>query len=207
MEQDLAEFITAENEFYALLHVPTRDDGATIKPKTAAGEGEIFGPSHETLAIVDRMFKAYVTRMGVYEDYIEVGVTKGAGLEYRQAARMGKEPHRTFTLPIKNISEIFREKLEMSPGFTIKTVNGDDFLFGVATTSGGLLSSSNNYDTEILDRVVDHVRERAGVSNNKEQVKSSGIELVDELERLRTLNDNGAITDEEFQTAKDKLLK
>ena len=50
------------------------------------------------------------------------------------------------------------------------------------------------------------LKEEKNIQLNKEENKISNIEIVNQLKELKDLNDNGVISDDEFQKAKEKIL-
>ena len=50
------------------------------------------------------------------------------------------------------------------------------------------------------------LKEEKNFQLNKEENKISNIEIVNQLKELKDLNDNGVISDDEFQKAKEKIL-
>ena len=50
------------------------------------------------------------------------------------------------------------------------------------------------------------LKEEKNLQVNKEENEISNIEIVNQLKELKDLNDNGVISDDEFQKAKEKIL-
>ena len=172
--------------------------------------GDTFSVGSSTGKVEEDIYEDYVTRFLVHEDYIEIGVlleADGFSSVNKLEAKQGEDPDRTFRIETSSITDVRREKVERYPGIAFETAD-DLYKLKLATTEGGFASSSKDFDTATLEEAIEKIKENMTEEFGKiEDSSSNSGSLVEELERLADLHESGALSDKEFQQAKDDLLE
>lgn len=203
MSPDVVEVVTESNDLYGKLRVPTQSAGATIdQGSVEMGPVESSGGS-----IKEERYEDHITRLTVTDEQIEIGLAlsnHAPGTKTR--AKRGEEPDRTLRVPISEVTDVRKKKLAGHPGFVFETTS-DVYEVKLATTGGGLLSSPKKFDEAPIEKVVEVIEaEKSNSVESSDSDSESGTTLTDELERLADLHEKGALSDTEFQQAKDDLL-
>jgi hypothetical protein len=124
------------------------------------------------------------------------------------AGYLGKKRKIGFWIPFI-ISFLVSFAVILSMGYADKrnesteTIFYFSFIIGPFVAIGITLFSKKLEDQQYEDRILENLEE---IADNKKYTKEK-ISIADELEKLNTLKNSGAITDEEFNQLKLKLLE
>ena len=160
--------------------------------------------------IIDaKLFNGSIT---VYEDYVEITRSGLMPMFYRGYTGGKKK------IPIRSITAVEFKKQGMKQGFIHFSVGGEGNL---AKSYDAIVKDENTVtytpsQTKKAEAIRDAVEElifKQGQTqtNNTQQIINpaspvSGVSAADELLKLKSLLDAGALTQEEFDTAKKRLL-
>lgn len=205
--------ITKDNDIYAKLIVPTKSDGATVSQSGTKVGGDNFSATSSYGNVEEKSYKDYVSRFSIENGAIIVGVMLNEGWNDGQiGAKKGKKPNRTIRISLRDVTDVRQEEVKKYPGIVFETPS-DVYQLKVATNEGGGLLGKE-FDTAILKKAVSTIEGQMGDSclqreddSDKEISRSEQQgSVVEELQKLSELHEKGALSEEEFQVAKDKLL-
>lgn len=205
--------VTGENDLYARLIVPTQSDGATFSQSGTKVGGENFAVTSSSGTVEENSYEDYVTRFLVHDGMIEIGVLLNEGtVGAKRAAKQGEEPNRTIRISLNDVTDVRQEEVKKYPGIIFET-QSDVYQLKFAVSEGGGLVGKN-FETAPLRKAVSAIESQmAGPSINRDDGSNSEgtgaggkSAVVEELQKLSDLHEKGALSDKEFQNAKDKLL-
>tara|TARA_B100001121_G_C18493549_1_gene528508 strand:+ start:96 stop:569 length:474 start_codon:yes stop_codon:yes gene_type:complete len=141
--------------------------------------------------------------INIYEDSIEL-VQTGLGSKVRKGIKGSK------TVPFESITAIqYREGNNLTNGFVQISIKG------YQESKKGLLDAAQDENTimfkkkdnEIFKKIADLIQEKIKEFSSKASNNiTSQISISEEIEKLNNLFKSGAISEEEFTKAKDKLI-
>jgi len=194
--------ITAENDLYGKLTVPTQKEGATISQSGWRIGGDTIARTTSSGTVEENPYKDMITRLRVHEDEIELGVMLDTGMQAKSGAMNGKPPERTMRIPIGEITDVRTQQINRHPGFAFET---EEDVYKIAVQANeGVLTASHDFESQWVERLVERIRE----NSEKHSASDEGgrENAVGQIERLKELHDDGALTDQEFESKKQELL-
>jgi hypothetical protein len=211
---DNLKLITADNDLYGKLIIPTQSEGATINQTTVGARGSTFSVSSSGGSVKQDDYENYITRFRASSEHIELGLVLYNEIDPfnpgKMDAKRGLEPDRTLRIPMGEITDVRQTKVETHPGIVFETT--EDVYQCKVAVNNGRLSSSKNFDTRPLERAAELTKQEMGgpsttsETHSTEDSSTDSTSLTDELERLADLHERGALSDEEFEQAKRDLL-
>ena len=139
----------------------------------------------------------------IYDDSIEL-VQTGLGSKVRKGIKGSK------TVPFESITAIqYREGNNLTNGYVQISIKGyqesKKGLFDAAQDENSIMfrKENNKVFKEIADLIQEKIIEFSSKASNN---VTSQISISEEIEKLNNLFKSGAISEEEFTKAKDKLI-
>lgn len=199
--------ITEDNGRYARLTVPTQKSGATFSSGGWNFGTENIKKTTSKGKIVENHLEDFATRFVVKENQIELGVmlveeTRGWGGVSTGHMHKGKSPEQTLRIYTSDITDVRQETIEGLPGIAFET-REDVYKLKI--------QQSGYEDIEPLEEDIRKATElieesKSDNSSEPESQSSAPEDNITKLERLADLNEQGILSDEEFEEKKSELL-
>jgi hypothetical protein len=204
------ELVTEDNDMYAKLIIPTQSQGATFSKSSVSTSVDRYSLSSGGGSVEEDRYEEYVSRLAVDSEKVSIGLllSNSTNLPKRQAKK-GASPDKTIHIPTTKITDARTEETQTGT-YTVLAFETSDDLYQLKFSMSGMFQGGLEVDSEQIQRAVDtiqkHMSDTEFGSGTNDTDTSNTDSLTDELERLAELNEDGALSDEEFQAAKDELL-
>lgn len=199
--------ITEDNGRYARLIVPTQKSGATFSSGGWNFGTENIKKTTSKGKIVENHLEDFATRFVVKEDQIELGVmlveeTRGWGGVTTGQKYKGKSPEQTLRINTSDITDVRQETIEGLPGITFET---QEDVYKLKIQHSGY-EDTQPFEEDIR-KATELIDENKSDNGSEPESQSSAPEdNITKLERLADLNEQGILSDDEFEEKKSELL-
>lgn len=206
------EVVTPDNDLVAELTVPTQKEGATISQSGWNVGGDTIRRTTSKGTVEAEPYEDVVAELRVLEDEIELGVLLESGFEAMwEAKKESVVPERTIRIGLAEVTDVRHSNTEPDDQSAL-TKQHPELVFETASdvyklsfrADNGALGNSSDFDGRWVADLADVIREES--ADRSPEDEASGADVIDQLERLKALHDEGALTDEEFEQQKTDLL-
>jgi len=197
------EVMTDENDLFGELTVPTQKQGAIISQSGWKIGGDTISRTTSSGTVEEESYEDYISRLEIREDTIVMGVMLDDSRNAKVLAERNENPERTIRISLSDVTDVRKEALNRkNPGIVFET---EDDVYKIAIhVHNKIIEDSSKFDSSWVDGVIDAIRTQ---SNKLASEEGGDADSIDQLERLKSLHDDGALSDEEFEEKKADILE
>lgn len=192
------DYDSGSDKTYAKLTVPTKSSGATFTSQGWNIGGDIVRRTSSKGQIEEESWENYVKKLVIFEDHLQIGVTYGD-----MSITSDNRIKQNIRIDLREITDV-REGMK---SFEFETPE-DVYQFklgkkGVASMADPAVAQKA---VQKIKKAVRDAPKPEKTDSNTESTTSSEPDPMEKLSKIKKLNDQDVITEEEFEEKKKELL-